>query len=658
MPYRPEIDGLRAIAVLAVILFHAGFDWISGGFIGVDVFFVISGYLITTILMNDLAQKRFSLLGFYERRVRRILPALFFVVLVCIPFSWMWMFASQMQDFSESVFAVSLFFSNIFFWAQSGYFAPAVDTMPLLHTWSLAVEEQFYLVFPVFLLLTWRLGLRNLFVLLSLLALVSLALSEIGWRRDPVANFYLAHARAWELLAGSLAAFVVQRRGVGQSNVLTLIGLLAIIFSIFAFDETTPVPSVYALVPVLGTVLVILFGARETLVARLLGTRVLVGLGLISYSAYLWHQPVFAFARIRLGENLPWTTYVLLIGLSLSLAVFSWKFVETPFRKPQELIRSRVVLFSSSAAVIVCFCVFGAFGRYTAGFSDVSEPRRMLADLERRTEINYGMSDECEWRFNLSENCETSKEPRVLLWGDSYAMHLAQGIIASKPDIKIRQHTISSCSPILGYAGLNVKEGRGFAWVENCHAFNNSVLAWLAEAETVEFVILSSPFDWVEKEQIVGEDGRILEPDPAFLTAQFGETVRRIRDLGVGVVLVSPTPRSGADIGRCLIRKAQFHSAQSCSFAFPNDHYSNDFVQSLEDHISVYWLQGDICDGTDCRAEIDGTMIYRDSGHLSKEGSAYLGQSRNWYDRMKALALSSPTADTDFAPGDELIPKD
>ena len=641
MSYRPEIDGLRAIAVLAVILFHAGFDWISGGYIGVDVFFVISGYLITTILINDLAQKRFTLLGFYERRVRRILPALFFVMLACIPFSWMWMLPSEMKDFSDSFFAVSLFFSNIFFWAKSGYFAPAVETMPLLHTWSLAVEEQFYLVFPLFLLLTWRLGLRNLFVLLSLLALASLVLSEIGWRRDAVANFYLAHARAWELLAGSIAAFIVQRRGVGQNNVLTAIGLLAIIFSVFAFDETTPVPSVYALVPVLGTVLVILFGARETLVARLLGTRVLVGLGLISYSAYLWHQPVFAFARIRLGENLPWTAYVLLIGLSFGLAVFSWKFVETPFRKPRMLIGSRTVLFSSTAAVIVCFCVFSALSRQAGGFGDVSEHRRMLADLEVRAEINHGMSTECEWRFNLSENCETSKEPKVLLWGDSYAMHLSQGIIASKPDILFRQHTISSCSPILGYAGLNVKEGRGFAWVENCHAFNNSVLAWLAEAETVEFVILSSPFDWVEKEQIVGEDGSVLDPDPAFLKAQFGETVRKIRDLGVGVVLVSPTPRSGADIGRCLMRKAQNKSAKSCSFAFPNDHFSNDFVQSLEDHVSVYWLQDDICEGTNCRAEIDGKMIYRDSGHLSKEGSAYLGKTRDWHNRMKTLALST-----------------
>lgn len=645
MSYRPEIDGLRAIAVLAVILFHAGFDWIGGGYIGVDVFFVISGYLITTILINDLAQQRFSLVGFYERRVRRILPALFFVMLVCIPFAWAWMLPSEMKDFSESLFAVGLFFSNIFFWAKSGYFAPSAETMPLLHTWSLAVEEQFYLLFPVFLLLTWRLGRRNLFVLISLLALVSLAISEIGWRRDSVANFYLAHTRAWELLAGSIAAFTVQTRGVGRSDVLTTVGLAAIIFSVFSFNENTPVPSVYALVPVAGTVLVILFGAPQTLVARLLGTRVLVGLGLISYSAYLWHQPVFAFARIRLGENLPWTTYVVLIGLAFGLAVLSWKYVETPFRQPRKLIGNRVVLFSSSAVVIVCFCTIGALGRATWGFSGVTEQRQMFADLEKRAEINHGMSTECEWRFNLSENCETSKEPKVLLWGDSYAMHLAQGIIASKPDIQFRQHTISSCSPILGYAGLNVKEGRDFAWVENCHAFNNAVFNWLQGAETVEFVVLSSPFDWVEKEQIVGEDGRVLAPDPDFLIAQFGETVAAIRSLGVGVVLVSPTPRSGADIGRCLTRKAQYRSGESCSFTFPNEAYSNDFVQALASHVSVYWLQDDICTGTDCRAEIDGKLIYRDSGHLSKEGSAHLGQSRNWHDKMKALALTASQND-------------
>ena len=257
MKYRAEIDGLRALAVVPVILFHAGFELFSGGFVGVDVFFVISGYLITTILIEDLENKRFSLVSFYERRARRILPALFFVMFVCIPFAWMWMLPIQMKDFSQSLVAVSLFASNVLFWRKSGYFDAAAEEKPLLHTWSLAVEEQYYVLFPIFLILAWRFGKNRVFWMIVVMAAISLLLSEWGWRNKATANFYLAPTRAWELFAGSIAAFIVQKNGVQKNNFLALLGLAAIIFSIFAYDESTPFPSVYALVPVLGVVLLV-----------------------------------------------------------------------------------------------------------------------------------------------------------------------------------------------------------------------------------------------------------------------------------------------------------------------------------------------------------------------------------------------------------------
>ena len=234
MKYRPEIDGLRALAVIPVILFHAGFELFSGGFVGVDVFFVISGYLITTILIDDIENKRFSIVNFYEKRARRILPAMFFVMLVCIPFAWMLMMPSQMTDFSQSLVAVSLFSSNILFWLESDYFAAATEQKPLLHTWSLAVEEQYYVLFPIFLILAWRYGKNRAFGMIVVMAAISLLLSEWGWRNKTSANFYLAPTRAWELLAGSITAFIVQKRGVQKNNFLALLGLSAIIFSIFA----------------------------------------------------------------------------------------------------------------------------------------------------------------------------------------------------------------------------------------------------------------------------------------------------------------------------------------------------------------------------------------------------------------------------------------
>jgi peptidoglycan/LPS O-acetylase OafA/YrhL len=335
--YRAEIDGLRALAVVPVILFHAGFELFSGGFVGVDVFFVISGYLITKILIEDIENDRFSFLSFYERRARRILPALFFVMFVSIPFAWIWMLPSQMTDFSQSLVAVSLFGSNVLFWRESGYFDSAAEEKPLLHTWSLAVEEQYYVLFPIFLFLAWGYGKNRVFWMIVVMASISLLLSEWGWRNSAIANFYLAPTRAWELFAGSIAAFVVLKRGVQKNEFLSLLGLAAIVFSIFAYDESTPFPSLYALVPVLGVVMLICFAGKETVTARLLSTKVFVGIGLISYSAYLWHQPLFAFARIRLIEHPSPAWMVALSVTSIVLAYLSWRYVEQPFRNKEKL---------------------------------------------------------------------------------------------------------------------------------------------------------------------------------------------------------------------------------------------------------------------------------------------------------------------------------
>jgi peptidoglycan/LPS O-acetylase OafA/YrhL len=211
MDYRREIDGLRALAVLPVILFHAGFDSFSGGFVGVDVFFVISGYLITTIILAELEQGKFSIVNFYERRARRILPALFLVMLVCLPFAWLWLLPIDMKDFSRSLIAVSVFVSNILFWRESGYFDTATELKPLLHTWSLAVEEQFYVVFPLLLILLWRLGRRWILVTLGLAFFASLALSEWATYANRSAAFYLLPTRGWELLLGAFAAFYLSK---------------------------------------------------------------------------------------------------------------------------------------------------------------------------------------------------------------------------------------------------------------------------------------------------------------------------------------------------------------------------------------------------------------------------------------------------------------
>ena len=355
MVYRKEIDGLRALAVIPVILFHAGFEWVSGGYIGVDIFFVISGYLITSILIKELADGHFSIAGFYERRARRILPALFFILLVCLPFAWLWLLPNEIEDFGKSIVAVIVFASNILFWQESDYFAANSELIPLLHTWSLAVEEQFYVFFPLILMLFWTLGKRWLVAIISLIALLSLGLTEWGWRYFPEANFYLIPSRAWELMIGALVAFYLyykaQPSGV-VNHIGSAIGFALIAYAIFYLDKGTPFPSLYALIPTLGTALIILFANAGTLVHRLLSMKLFVGVGLISYSAYLWHQPLFVFTRIRSMDEPSLWLLSLLSVLSFALAYLSWRFVERPFRGKQRFTRRQIFIAGLIGSVL------------------------------------------------------------------------------------------------------------------------------------------------------------------------------------------------------------------------------------------------------------------------------------------------------------------
>ncbi|MCK5901558.1 MAG: acyltransferase [Cocleimonas sp.] len=362
MTYRKEIDGLRALAVVSVILFHAGFKWIGGGYIGVDMFFVISGYLITSLLLKDLEHGVFSIKTFYEKRARRILPALFFILLLCLPFAWVWFLPNELKDFGKSLIAVVAFVSNIFFLQETDYFTSNAELIPLLHTWSLAVEEQFYLVFPLLLALFWRGGQAVLFTLMGVIALLSLGLTEWGWRYYPNANFYLILTRAWELMMGALLAnylFYHQSPKGWICHWASLFGLVLIVGSFFFLDKSIPFPSVYTLIPTLGTLLVILFANQDTLVNKLLSLKLLVGIGLISYSAYLWHQPLFIFARAASIDTPSLTLMGFLSVATFPLAYLSWRYIESPFRNRQHFTQKQIFMFTFGCSLL--FIVVGLF---------------------------------------------------------------------------------------------------------------------------------------------------------------------------------------------------------------------------------------------------------------------------------------------------------
>ena len=390
LSYRREIDGLRAIAVLAVVFYHADFTWFSGGYVGVDVFFVISGYLISSIILTEIERGRFTLKHFWMRRIRRILPALFTVCLISMPVAWYLMMPYQLEKFLLSIGAVALFISNIFMWKSSGYFADDALEVPLLHTWSLSVEEQFYFLYPIFLVLFFKIGRRrNLTVTLMILLLASLVMAQWGALNAPVANFFILPTRAWELLMGAVAARLLAM-GLPEnpklSNLLASVGFALILFAIVFYVENTPIPGFLTLVPTLGATLIILFATPRTMVGKLLSTRLAVGIGLISYSFYLWHYPVFSFAKLSdlhgLNGLLPW----ILISVSAALAYTSWRYVENPFRNPNAI--SSFSVLSVAGAGFILSIALAAIGYQTKGLEKQFASRFGQPGIEIRQTVN------------------------------------------------------------------------------------------------------------------------------------------------------------------------------------------------------------------------------------------------------------------------------
>ncbi|HNS44330.1 MAG TPA: acyltransferase, partial [Alphaproteobacteria bacterium] len=395
MKYRSEIDGLRAFAVIPVIFFHAGFLGLGGGFLGVDVFFTISGFLITSIILDDLDKGQFSLSHFYVRRIKRILPSLF-VVLTCSTIAALLLFTPVfLKSYSESLMAVSTFSSNIFFWLTGGYFDIASELKPLLHTWSLAVEEQYYIFFPLGLMLLWRTGKEKLFILVLLGTVFSLGLSHWCAYHKPGANFFLLPMRMWQILLGSSIAFYTNMHGgiktsPLQAQCLSFLGILLILSSYMFLDEKTPLPSLYALMPTLGTGLIIMFADTRTLANKILSNRFVVGIGLISYSAYLWHQPLFVFARYKLEAP----SLMLMSGLgvlSLILASITWYYVEKPCRRKNNA--SKKMIFLLAFVGLSVFFLIGLAGHFSRGFESfyynvrlTSQQKEMYLFVKKNTD--------------------------------------------------------------------------------------------------------------------------------------------------------------------------------------------------------------------------------------------------------------------------------
>ncbi len=623
--YRAEIDGLRAIAVVAVILYHAGFSFAGGGFVGVDVFFVISGFLITSIIIQDLQAERFSIRRFYERRARRILPALLVVSALCLVPAWFWMFPDEFVAFGHSVIGVATFSANVVFWLKTNYFSPDVGRLPLLHTWSLGVEEQYYLIVPLAISLLWVYGNgRYLSIAVSVIGVVSLALAEWGSRAYPSATFYLLHTRVWELMIGSWLAVnkhdeTFSTNHHRTANLLSFSGLLLILYSIVAFnDKTTRFPSLLALIPTLGTMLVLRFGDQTTAIGRLLGLKHLVGIGLISYSLYLWHLPLFAFARIESGHELTTSTAWILIAAALPLAFVTWRYVEMPVR------RSGIAggtLWVGSLASLVALLLTGVVfsNKQVAQRHFTMKQQEVLAWLQYTEQVEAYDAPNCHIAASqvgtyFKDSCITpgaSKSGAIVVWGDSFAAAIHVGIFGFAHERGRAQFTASACPPLIGFT---------FKPHPTCPDINGHVLKKLRELPHANVFLHAN---W-----------SVYGSLPGFVEG-LSTTVRLLKDMGANPIVLGHTPLFYPSLPEVL---AALHAKAGL---LPMTVFSDQtqVLTELDNRMAATAKEAGVpfvrilpllCDREGCKAFslINGkaTPLVWDSGHLTREGSEMVGR--------------------------------
>jgi peptidoglycan/LPS O-acetylase OafA/YrhL len=614
--YRADIDGLRAIAVAAVVLFHAGFPIFSGGYVGVDVFFVISGYLITGLIAAEIRDGGFSLLTFYERRVRRIFPALFTVLIASCLIAFGLFLPGTFEDFGTSVVATVFFAANFLFWRDTGYFAAPPDEKPLLHTWSLAVEEQFYLVWPL-LLLVLRFARPRAWTLLLLAG--SFAASAWAVNRHPDAAFYLPHLRAWELLLGAVLAIgpmpTINRAWLRE--LCALVGLGMILWSVLFYTEQTTFPGPAALLPCLGTALLIHCGTgREVAtINRALSWKPIVAVGLISYSLYLWHWPLMVFARYSVPGEPSQLVMVGIVALSIVLAALSWRFVEQPFRGRRGILR-RPALFRAAGAASVALLTAGGIMMYTGGL-----PQRLPSEV---VTLAAGRNDFAPDRSRchsidpvkardggLCVIGPEGQKPSFLLWGDSHASVLQPAFQAIATDAGVAgwHASHSACPPLVGL----VRPQR-----PKCRWFNDVILRLIPKND-IDTVFLAARWAGYRR--------------PA-LERYLPETIRTLTELGVTVVLIEPVPELWHAGPRDLALAVLFGRPMEPLSTRKSDHeHRMAEVRRLFDRMEAEFgairidPAATLCPAALCRVTDAGRSLYADSHHLSQVGALLLAES-------------------------------
>ncbi len=605
MKYRPDIDGLRALAVIPVALYHAHFPGISGGFVGVDIFFVISGYLICSLITAELASSNFSIVRFYERRCRRILPALFAMLAFVTGASAFVLLPPDMLSFCRSLLASTVFVSNIYFWKSANYFDGASEFKPLLHTWSLGVEEQFYIVVPLMLFAIAKWSKSKYTPWLLSISVISFALSFWAETHAPTGNFYLLPTRFWELALGAIAAISIPTGVVSRTarEITGIAGVSLIIYSLLALNDETPFPGLNALFPCFGAAALLYAGSYgNTVTTNLLSTKPLVFIGKISYSLYLWHWPLLALARYQAGRELTVLETSIVLLASLIMAVASWRFIETPFRKNTILFNSRFI-FASSGISIILAVLIGFAGISSQGVTvrypnfapkSISGVERYNGDtcfLNEHQSITDWQGDKC-----LLTHIEG---PTVLLWGDSFAAHYAPGIVDEAKELSANylQYTSSACPPIFDYYSRSIP---------NCRAFNDNVPKILAQYK-ISTVVMSGRWESVFKRGVSPSD--------------VASTVARLKKLGVKVYVIGQSPEFYNEVQIIFAQAGYDANMSEASAPLSFNRKINAELESVLPADAFIDPLKVLCGPTDCKYLKNGQYVIWDYGHFSAFGS-------------------------------------
>jgi peptidoglycan/LPS O-acetylase OafA/YrhL len=630
LAYRPDIDGLRAVAVLAVLLFHTKVPGFSGGFVGVDVFFVISGFLITSILLKDIADGNHSIPRFYERRIRRIFPALFPVIAFTLVGGAILFDPKSYKDFSESVLGTTLFYSNFVFANQLGYFDTTALQKPLLHTWSLAVEEQFYIAFPLLLVFINRKLKSRYAPWLSVLALSSLAASIYGVEHHQAKTFYLVHDRAWELLVGSLLALRVlpDSSSCRLRRTLSFSGIGLVLYSIFFYSEATPFPGYFAAAPVIGAAMFIYGGMGEELPAanRLLTSKPLVFVGVISYSLYLWHWPFVAFYEYVSYRPLRPADSLAIISASFLAAILSWKYVEQPFRGSSSLLANRKHLFAASGVIMMVTSLVAVviYNRDGLPYRYFQEKGTVVLPDVRQVEVEK-IGDGKICRIGADKVAAS-----FILWGDSHAGHFLQGLAEKAEEYGVSGYTATMPTdiPLIGV---------------NANPFNERVMSFIGEHPEVRTVMIAGIWGAYANGHRYGEAQAVTltdEADPHAARANsevmrdgFLRTVDRLLESGRRVVIVSDIPEIGYNAPRLYMVKAVLlgedinrYVPDRHSYKVWNKEYERIATElASRKGVTILHPEAMLFDrGGHAMLMANNLLLYHDADHLSKYGSHFV----------------------------------